>query len=65
MAPGNYLTVGEAAEVARCQPATILAWIRSRALHAVRTPGGRYLIDRADLLLAMEPVRIPDGEAAR
>jgi len=49
-----YLTVSEAATRLRCEPSTIRKWIRQRRLHAVRTPGGRILIDPRDVLLALD-----------
>ena len=42
----DYLTVEEAAEVARVKPRTILEWIREGKLRASR-PGKEYRIKRS------------------
>lgn len=55
-----YLTVNEAADIARCHPATIRRAIAARRL-AVCKPNGKYgrsLIKTADLMAWLERSRI-------
>lgn len=47
----NMLSTAQAAEIAKRNSRTIVAWIHAGKLPAFKLPGGRgpYLIDRADL----------------
>jgi excisionase family DNA binding protein len=42
----NYLTTGEAAAIFDVDPDTVLRWIKSGEIPAIRTPGGHYRIHR-------------------
>jgi excisionase family DNA binding protein len=42
----NYLTTGEAAAIFDVDPDTVLRWIKSGDIPAIRTPGGHYRINR-------------------
>ena len=52
----EYLTVEEAAEIARVRPRTILAWIAEGKLRAAK-PGREYRIKRSWLDEMMEKAR--------
>ena len=45
----KYLTTGQAAKLCAVTPDTVLKWIRSGQLKALRTAGGHHRIERADL----------------
>ncbi|UCH84318.1 MAG: helix-turn-helix domain-containing protein [Candidatus Latescibacterota bacterium] len=47
--PSRYLTTGKAASLLAVTPDTVLKWIRSGRLPALRTAGGHHRIDRRDL----------------
>jgi excisionase family DNA binding protein len=49
----NYLTTGEAAAIFDVDPDTILRWIKSGDIPAIRTPGGHYRINRNVFLTKM------------
>lgn len=54
--PGDYVSPEDAAELLGVVSAsTIRRWIARGRLPALRTPGGRLLIYRQDLLLVLEP----------
>ena len=42
----NYITTGEAAAIFDVDPDTVLRWIKSGEIQAIRTPGGHYRINR-------------------
>ena len=42
----NYITTGEAAAIFDVDPDTVLRWIKSGEIPAIRTPGGHYRIHR-------------------
>ncbi len=46
----NYLTTGEAAAIFDVDPDTVLRWIKSGEIPAIRTPGGHYRINRNGFL---------------
>ena len=49
----SYLTTGEAAAIFDVDPDTVLRWIKSGEIPAVRTPGGHYRIHRNVFLTKM------------
>jgi len=49
----NYITTGEAAAIFDVDPDTILRWIKSGEIPAIRTPGGHYRINRNVFLTKM------------
>ena len=49
----NYLTTGEAAAIFNVDPDTVLRWIKSGDIPAIRTPGGHYRINRNVFLSKM------------
>ena len=49
----NYLTTGETAAIFDIDPDTILRWIKSGHIPAIRTPGGHYRINRNVFLTKM------------
>jgi len=49
----NYLTTGEAASIFDVDPDTVLRWIKSGEIPAIRTPGGHYRINRNVFLTKM------------
>lgn len=49
----NYLTTGEAAAIFDVDPDTVLRWIKSGDIPAIRTPGGHYRINRNVFLTRM------------
>jgi excisionase family DNA binding protein len=49
----NYLTTGEAAAIFDVDPDTVLRWIKSGEIPAIRTPGGHYRIHRNVFLTKM------------
>lgn len=49
----KYLTTGEAAAIFDVDPDTVLRWIKSGEIPAIRTPGGHYRIDRNVFLTKM------------
>ncbi len=49
----NYLTTGEAAAIFDVDPDTVLRWIKSGDIPAIRTPGGHYRINRNVFLTKM------------
>jgi excisionase family DNA binding protein len=49
----NYLTTGQAAAIFDVDPDTVLRWIKSGEIKAVRTPGGHYRISRSVFLAKM------------
>jgi excisionase family DNA binding protein len=49
----NYLTTGEAAAIFDVDPDTVLRWIKSGQIPAIRTPGGHYRIHRNVFLTKM------------
>lgn len=49
----NYLTTGEAAAIFDVDPDTVLRWIKSGEIPAIRTPGGHYRINRNVFLTKM------------
>lgn len=55
--PGGYLTIDEAATLARLRPATLRTWIRSGRLRATGRP---YRVSREDLAEALESRPAPD-----
>jgi excisionase family DNA binding protein len=42
----NYITTGEAAAIFDVDPDSVLRWIKSGKIPAIRTPGGHYRIPR-------------------
>jgi excisionase family DNA binding protein len=46
----RWLTVGQAATLARTTERTIWRWVAKRAIRAVTTAGGRVFIDRETLV---------------
>ena len=57
----DYLTTGEAAAIFSVDPDTILRWIKSGKIPAIRTPGGHYRIHR-DVFLTKMVKDISDHE---
>ena len=49
----NYLTTGQAAAIFDVDPDTVLRWIKSGDIPAIRTPGGHYRISRNVFLTKM------------
>ena len=49
----NYITTGEAAAIFDVEPDTVLRWIKSGDIPAIRTPGGHYRINRNVFLTKM------------
>ena len=49
----NYLSTGEAADIFNVDPDTVLRWIKSGEIPAIRTPGGHYRIPRNVFLTKM------------
>ncbi len=49
----NYLSTGEAAAIFDVNPDTVLRWIKSGEIPAIRTPGGHYRIHRNVFLTKM------------
>ena len=49
----NYLSTGEAAAIFDVDPDTVLRWIKSGEIPAIRTPGGHYRIHRNIFLTKM------------
>jgi len=49
----NYITTGEAAAIFNVDPDSILRWIKSGDIPAIRTPGGHYRINRSVFLTKM------------
>ena len=49
----NYLTTRDAAALFDVDPATVLRWIKSGKIPAIRTPGGHYHINRNVFLTKM------------
>jgi excisionase family DNA binding protein len=49
----NYITTGEAAAIFDVDPDTVLRWIKSGDIPAIRTPGGHYRINRNVFLTKM------------
>lgn len=49
----NYITTGEAAAIFDVEPDTVLRWIKSGDIPAIRTPGGHYRINRNVFLMKM------------
>ena len=49
----TYLTTGEAAAIFDVEPDTVLRWIKSGDIPAIRTPGGHYRISRNVFLTKM------------
>ena len=49
----NYLSTGEAAAVFNVDPGSVLRWIKSGEIPAIRTPGGHYRIHRNVFLTKM------------
>ncbi len=49
----SYLTTGEAAAIFDVDPDTVLRWIKSGEIPAIRTPGGHYRINRNVFLTKM------------
>jgi excisionase family DNA binding protein len=49
----NYITTGEAAAIFDVEPDTVLRWIKSGEIPAIRTPGGHYRINRNVFLTKM------------
>ena len=49
----NYLSTGEAAAIFDVDPDTVLRWIKSGEIPAIRTPGGHYRIHRNVFLTKM------------
>ena len=49
----NYITTGEAAAIFDFDPDTVLRWIKSGDIPAIRTPGGHYRINRNVFLTKM------------
>ena len=49
----NYLTTGDAAAIFNVDPTTILRWIKSGKIPAIRTPSGHYHINRNVILTKM------------
>ena len=49
----NYITTGEAAAIFNVEPDTVLRWIKSGDIPAIRTPGGHYRINRNVFLTKM------------
>ena len=49
----NYITTGEAAAIFDVEPDTVLRWIKSGEIPAIRTPGGHYRINRNIFLMKM------------
>ena len=49
----NYLTTGEAAAIFDVDSDSILRWIKSGEIPAIRTPGGHYRINRNVFLTKM------------
>lgn len=48
-----WLTVSEAAALARSSPDAVRVWIRKEKVRALRRPGGSYLVERRSLVLAL------------
>ena len=49
----NYLTTGQAAAIFDIDPDTVLRWIKSGKIQAIRTPGGHFRIHRNVFLTKM------------
>ena len=49
----NYLSTGEAAAIFDVDPDTVLRWIKSGEIPAIRTPGGHFRIHRNVFLTKM------------
>jgi excisionase family DNA binding protein len=49
----NYITTGEAAAIFNVDPDTVIRWIKSGEIPALRTPGGHYRISRDVFLTKM------------
>lgn len=49
----EYITTGEAAAIFAVDPDTVLRWIKSGDIPAIRTPGGHYRIPRNVFLTKM------------
>lgn len=57
----DFLTIEEAAKIAKAHPQTVRAWVRSGALKSCR-PNRNYLVKRSDLE-AFIASPLPDGDA--
>ena len=49
----NYITTGEAAAIFDVDSDSILRWIKSGEIPAIRTPGGHYRINRNVFMMKM------------
>ncbi len=58
----NYITTGEAAAIFDVEPDTVLRWIKSGNIPAIRTPGGHYRINRNVFLTKMINETTPKKE---
>ena len=52
-----YLTPREVSQMLDVNTETVVRWIKQGSLPAVKTPGGRYRILHADVVLALKPAR--------
>lgn len=60
----NYITTGEAAAIFDVEPDTVLRWIKSGVIPAIRTPGGHYRINRNVFLTKMIEDTSTKGESS-
>ncbi len=58
----TYLTTGEAAAIFDVEPDTVLRWIKSGDIPAIRTPGGHYRINRNVFLTKMTECGLAEVE---
>ncbi|MHA2030546.1 MAG: helix-turn-helix domain-containing protein [Candidatus Kariarchaeaceae archaeon] len=58
----NYITTGEAAAIFDVDSDSILRWIKSGEIPAIRTPGGHYRINRNVFLSKMIKESSPNKE---
>ena len=58
----NYITTGEAAAIFDVDSDSILRWIKSGEIPAIRTPGGHYRINRNVFLTKMIKETTPKKE---
>lgn len=53
----DLLTTGEVAVIFRVDPKTVSRWVKNRKLAAIRTPGGRFRFERAEVDRFAQPGR--------
>ncbi len=66
-APGNkrWLSLGKVAEYCLVSRATVLRWIKTGKLTAVRLPSGHYRINTSDLIDSLRQYNMPLSEDLR